>query len=573
MKTLHVWTLVFVTATNVVFNFSRLHADNRVNFQIDRLAQSDFKTYVDYILTIWVATGDHNWDVSSFNIGVDYNEAILEDARLWQVNEAIFNSSYDVTITPQPLQNPTWFRFNVLKFTGPLSRIGAGQLHWLARIVLSVKGADVEEFELRVTQEDDVTMDTETGQTVIFNGQDMLRFNTQDESGWGLSDANASQKVAGCNNAFYKFSSCRDFTETFTSVPLFNSVAHWFPEQGSNGYALVRYQYDFDNDNTPDGPGRTYDFDAAALEGIGDDCRCAWQAQTESRFNWAGTTTGGRIYFAKERFEFGGELSARMLAAETHLASADSPAGEALVRIKDSTVCGGEDEKGQSSRIVFNNSDDYYRQFPDLRWTTGAPHGDGPFDCGGRQCMDVRSVIHHELGHYLGLGHSMHPDDLMNGWGSRLNEVHVRFTQCDADRLRRLYSPEIVGDPPVNFSPVKDRNGRDVVLMSSCDIINDVRIDERSLNVNRQSTGLHVLPSPIQSGQEFTIHFTLDRESAVRLGIYDFSGRAIATVAEGVRARGSYAVTVGDLDIPAGLVILRLKTDCDLVDFKAMVLR
>lgn len=573
MNTPRLWAVLLLILALNALNSMTTRADNRVNFQIDRIPESDFNQNTVCILTIWATTGDHTWDIQAFNIGVDYNEDVMEDVRLWMVNEAIFDDSYDVTVKPQPLNDPTWFRFNVLKFGGQIKRLGANQKIWLARILITIKGDNIDELMANVLEEDHVFMDTETGQTQIFNGLDMLNFNTQDELGWGLSAPNTSQIIASCSNEFYQFTSCHEFVESKTEIPIQTGAARWFPEQGSNGYGLARFQYDFDNDHTPSSPDRTRDFDRTVLEGIGDECRCAWEAQTESRFNWATTTNGGRFYFATEPNELGGIGIARSLAARTYLASVDSPQGDALVRIKDSTVCGQEDKTGQSSRIVFNNTAQYYDEFPNLRWTTGAPHGDGPFDCGGYECMDFRSVLHHELGHYLGLAHSVHPDDLMHGWGFFTNDVHVRFTQCDADRVRRLYSPEIIGDPPVNFSAIKGGDGRDITLMTACELVDNVKIEEDIWDGIAQSSTIQILPSPVQIGQEFHIRYALENGTKIRVTLHDLFGRQVALLASGYRGAGAYSMTVNNLDVPAGVLVVRLETAYGVSNVKTLVIR
>ncbi len=569
---------MFVLCTVVLTGLSAtlpLAADSRVTFELDGLPMSNFVNRTSYIVTVWAKTGDHDWEISAFNLGVEYNGDALLAPELVQVNPYVLDDSYSVDLTLNPGWVPPWFRLNVLKFVGPRALVPAYSRVWLARIRLTLIASDPSDMQTMMLESDDLRIKEGDIISQVFHGDVMLNYGADDELGWNVPSAGNSQQIAHCNNAFYRFENCQDFDEWFTSDPLSNGAARWFPESGTGGFAQVYYRYDFDNDGLPSGPDESFEFDSEVLEAIGDECICAWSAQTGDRMHWTEATAGGRMHFTTLFDDMGSADEASSLAAVTQLVSIDSSPEEKPIRIVDTTQCGPLNKR-KSSRIVFNNTPEFYRNYPDVRWTTCAPHGDGPFGCDepvGISLIDFRSVFHHELGHYLGLAHSVHPDDLMHGWGTRTNDVQVKFTQCDADRLRRLYSPGIIGEPPVNFGA---RRGKyhDAILMESCSVIDDVKVRE---DVKSHDAGaiaeLRILPTPLTSGQGFVIHYSIPESGPLRLSMYDAFGRRIATLLNDYRSAGEYVLHVDGSDIATGMVLFRLEMPGLVLAEKSLVSR
>lgn len=279
----------------------------------------------------------------------------------------------------------------------------------------------------------------------------------------------------------------------------------------------------------------------------------------DGAFDWVETSTGGRFHFSRNTLDFFDTESARGLKGITHLATREAPPHEAFVRLHDTTTCSQLPSEA-SSRIVFNNTNVFYDRDPLLRWTSSAPRGPGRFDCGGFNCVDFRSVMHHELGHYLGLGHSNVLEDLMDGWPVDHNWVEVAFTQCDADRLRALYAPEQIGNPPVNFGIKRNHNG-DIVLADACDVVDDVRIEHltHELVGNRNNESLLLYPTPVSHGEALNIAYTLSRDAVVRLTLHDVLGREIAVLFEGFQPRGSHQAVTNRLTLSKGSVTVRLQ--------------
>ena len=562
---------LIVSAITILLSIYDSSAASRVKFDVERLPQSNFVDRSVYVLTIWAETTEFEWDISSLNIAVEYNGDVMYDAQLLQVNEDLLDDSYSVTVTPNQNQTPAWFRLNVLKFQAPYVRMPANSREWLARVRLSLKGNNPVDLQLQGLEDDGIDIKSDDISTQIFNGQTKLNFGGNDQLSWSYGIQDGPQIIAHCNYPYFRFNTCREVDTWYTPDPISFGAARWFPEELSMGQSVVRFQYDFDNDKTPTDAKRIHLFNKDELKFIGDDCRCVWQAQTYNKFQWAATTTGGRIHFETDPQQFGGEEVSRTLAGITFLASVDSPEGEAFTQIKDSTICGSP-ALGQNTTILFNNTDQFYQENLGVKWTTSAPHGQGPFGCGDNKCIDFRSIFHHELGHYLGLGHSMHQDDLMTGWGLPWNYVQVAFTQCDADGVRRLYSPEEIGEPPVNFRTRKTESG-DIVLMSSCDLIDGVKIQEQADAFLAEDITLEIHPTPIVEHEPIQIRYMLTKSGYVMLNLYDLYGRHLVEVLSGFRDAGTHTAMVADFPTVSGIIVAVLEHDGTVLRSQSVVVR
>jgi hypothetical protein len=82
------------------------------------------------------------------------------------------------------------------------------------------------------------------------------------------------------------------------------------------------------------------------------------------------------------------------------------------------------------------------------------------------------------------------------------------------------------------------------------------------------STETSELPSAIALDQNYpnpfnpstTISFSLSKAGMIDLGVYDLTGRRVATLADGMRAPGTYEVTFEAGNLPSGLYIYRLQS-------------
>ncbi len=545
-------------------------AENRVHFELKRYADTDFFTSSEYYIDVYATTTDHEWDVSSFNMAIEYNKEALKDPVLEVVNDDVLDDAYLVTVTDNTFPDPAWFRLNVLKFNAPYTKIPAGERVLLVTIRMSLKGPELRDHIDQGREGDGVWIKTDNNTVMYHGAQLQLFYDTDDSDGWGAS--NSTQVIWSCHNTYWFFDDCRTFVDDVTENPLEDGAAYWMPVPGPNGdRTVVLYQYDFDNDKTPTDSDRIYNFDKSQLEIIGDDCRCLWRAQTENHFDWEVTSTGGRFHFSTDASDFGRGDEARVLVAATHLATKDNPPDEAYVRLYDTTWC-GEGLEGQSSRIVFNNTEDYFDENPDARWTTAAPRENGSYDCGGFYCIDFRSVFHHELGHYLGLGHSHHPDEIMHGWGLPANTVETKMSQCDADRVRRLYNPDIVGIPPENYGA---KRPKDISTAIECEAVSGVKVidHESTVNVKVSTVSLEVFPVPIRVGNEFLVQYSLPYSSNVHLTLCDLYGRELATLVQGQQPSGTHQLAIETAALSAGVLFVHLETPEGVVTASTLVVR
>ena len=174
----------------------------------------------------------------------------------------------------------------------------------------------------------------------------------------------------------------------------------------------------------------------------------------------------------------------------------------------------------------------------DRRWTTGAP------DCDGNK--DVQSVVTHELGHALGLGHA-----------TGENAMTPSEVWCADDDMKAKYEePTDDGDDEVPAQRIVadgDRNGYRYIYVGS----NSVRAkfgggptkkivaagvpDESGV---AQAT---VFPNPFNP--EVTVAFELDHPASVSVRVYDELGQRVRVLAaEADRPAGSYQFVWDGLD-------------------------
>ena len=238
----------------------KLPADSRVTFELDGLPMSNFTNRTNYIVTVWAETGDHDWEISAFNMGIEYNGDAFVAPELIQVNPFVLDDSYSVDLTLNPGWTPPWFRLNVLKFIGPRARVEAHSRVWLARIRLRMIATTPSDMQTMMMENDDLRIKEGDIISQIFHGDVMLNYGANDELGWNVPPAGSSQLIAHCNNAFFRFENCELFDEWFTGDPLNNDAVRWFPESGTGGFALAKYQYDLLSDHTPAGDKQTFEF-------------------------------------------------------------------------------------------------------------------------------------------------------------------------------------------------------------------------------------------------------------------------------------------------------------------------
>ena len=167
-------------------------------------------------------------------------------------------------------------------------------------------------------------------------------------------------------------------------------------------------------------------------------------------------------------------------------------------------------------------------------WTTGSPV------CHADSLKDVQSVVTHELGHALGLGHAtgeqaMTPsqtwcddEDMKEKYEDELNPAQRIVADGDRDGYRYIY---------VGNNSVRTKFGND----SSDKVVAAGVPDESGV---AQAT---VFPNPFNP--EVTVAFELDHPASVSVRVYDELGQRVRVLAaEAERPAGSYQFVWDGLD-------------------------
>ncbi len=78
-------------------------------------------------------------------------------------------------------------------------------------------------------------------------------------------------------------------------------------------------------------------------------------------------------------------------------------------------------------------------------------------------------------------------------------------------------------------------------------------------------------PNPFNA--RTTIHFVLGNTEAVRLSVYDLTGKTVAVLAEGTKSPGSYSYTWSAASLASGLYFLQLRTHTTVLTRKVLLLK
>ncbi len=117
-------------------------------------------------------------------------------------------------------------------------------------------------------------------------------------------------------------------------------------------------------------------------------------------------------------------------------------------------------------------------------------------------------------------------------------------TKNTTDLLTHLGPPDFWADTAMNF-PITVSGGTSV--------------EERSLNETPASYGLSQnYPNPFNPST--AIRFDLKDRSAVRLSVFDVTGREVETLIDGEREAGSYEITFSPAGLSSGMYFYRLQT-------------
>ncbi|MEW6754605.1 MAG: matrixin family metalloprotease [Candidatus Latescibacterota bacterium] len=197
-------------------------------------------------------------------------------------------------------------------------------------------------------------------------------------------------------------------------------------------------------------------------------------------------------------------------------------------------------------------------------WTIGTYEiglGDTVHYVGGQWVAikkDIQSVVTHELGHALGLGHT--GDDASSSCVTMHTGTQCEASPCSTD-TKNLGLRSLQDDDKDGLKEIYGPTGDGFYVRS--ELGSDKRV---APPVPRYARLLTACPNPFNP--EVTITFVLDQPADVSLSVHDVVGQHLADLVSGVRyGPGEHAVTwrpQGDV-VASGVYLVRLTApDCDL---------
>ena len=258
-----------------------------------------------------------------------------------------------------------------------------------------------------------------------------------------------------CRSYFWKNNSCSFRYKPYypQSYPPFE---HW---PGTNNNYIVYYNDNLLYQGNLD-PNHLLDFDFSVAQSAVTWCREYWQSQcmascSQSGISWETTQQGAELYFTDNPKILPASALARTVTAISAFLKDD------IVR---ESSCGQEVIKDHSqSEILFNNSEEFYfRRDTDTydrsAWTTNSKTAFENNYSTRTPAYLFQFTLLHEMGHYLGLPHDNEGcmragyNYIFDYWQGDYNKpLNMLINQCDADRFRRLYCVECIGEPPVSL--------------------------------------------------------------------------------------------------------------------------
>lgn len=486
----------------------------------------------------------------------------------WKVGSSIINIEYDNTALRAVVSDTVWDSWSEFRSRGYLLRQSDyGTATSLSIIFFSSNYAVIEGGEavhlgtlrwevLDGSKEDDFYMITDSTHalvSVVLDSTFQLKPERADFSTrwtWrSLSPRVINSSTVACNSAYYRAYTCEEEVEDTTFTPLQDSCMYWHRTMTPTGVGphVIAYQPDWVN--TPIGTEHVLHFLTQSLDSILTVVRCKWEKQADVGYiEWrelADKRDGGLIGWSSNILHFPPVFGANYIGLTL---SALHP--NDLTKIVAAGECGKGGIQFGMSRILLNNSPEFYRLSPHFRWTTDF------HTCGySPRCLDVETIVLHEMGHYIGLTHQKQPlSVLWSGYEYR----NVRMHQCESNAMRRLYSPQLLDKipvPPADNSPCTGPT--DVEEYPTANVVVD--------------TDVSVHPMPITDNQ-FSIQTQVKVPTRVALSILNVMGQTIQKLSDTYQFPGKqeYSFTI---NLTPGVYFLRVETDNAISVKKLVVVR
>ncbi len=504
-----------------------------------------------YSMQVWAyVPPNHRWKVGNSIINIEYNNTALRAINtddVWDAWPEFKNKAYmlkQVDYGTSTSLTLIILHSNYAVIEGGNEAIHLGTLRWEV-----LDGSLKDDFYM-VTDSNHAQVSIVTDSTFELKPK-RLDFNTR----WTWRSISSrvidpESDSAYCRRMYYYQYNCEEGTSATVWNPLQDSALYWHRTMNPTGAGshVVSYQTDGWN-NPPLGPARERNFDWFALDSLFAVVRCKWEKQLvpgdiEYR-ELQNPTDGGIVKFSVRFEDFGQDFAAAFVAVTLHALHPND-----LTKIVAAGDCGLGGVQFGMSTILLNNTIDFYVFSPHFRWTMDYQN------CGSSpRCLDLESILTHEFGHYLGIGHQEQPLSLL--WAG-YDQRNVQMHQCDADAVRRLYSPQLLAQSPV---PPPDN--------SPCIGPTDVQ-DSPATSVF-VGGDLRVYPMPITDNQ-FSIRTQIERPTRLAFSIIDVLGRTVRQLSDTYQTPGeqNYSFSV---DLQPGAYFLKVETDAGVHLEKIVVLR
>lgn len=500
-----------------------------------------------YSMQVWAyVPPGHRWQIGNSLINIEYNRTALRTVKtVWDVWPELRNKGYSVT----QADYGTASSLSLVIISGNYAVVQEGEAVRLGTLVWEVlDGSQQDGFFMRSDSTHPIV-------SVIMDSTFELKPSRLDfNSRWtwrGVYPRVINPATVACNPTYFHVPVCDVVEEDTTQTPLQDSSMYWHRTTIPTGVGPHVVSYQVDWSNAPIGTNSVLHFLTQSLDSIFAMVQCRWEKQlAPGDIEWrklSNRIDGGLIRWSRNMFEFDPIFGANFIALTLYALHPND-----LTKLVAASDCGDGGARFGMSTILLNDSPEFYRTNPHFRWTTDY------HTCGySPRCLDVETILLHEVGHYLGLAHQQQPLSVIwGGYDGRNIEVH----QCEADNLRRLYSPQLLSQTPI---PPPDNS----VCSGTTDMLENPNVTatvDTDLDVS-------VYPVPI-TNDHFSLRVRIEVPTRVVFSLLDMMGQTIQTLSDTYQTPGEQQYSFG-INVASGIYFLKLETNSGSHIQKIVVLR